>query len=64
MGVVARARARWWMVPVDAGHGLLMGFFPVNILHHLVHLAIGLWGIVAYRGFGAARLFARGLTII
>lgn len=48
---------------VDTGYGYLMGLFPINILHNIVHLAIGLWGIAAYRSFGGARAFARGLAI-
>ena len=38
--------------------GDLLGLFPVNILHTLVHLGIGIWGIMAYRSFTAARSFA------
>ncbi len=48
---------------VDAQYGFLMGIFPVNILHNLVHLAIGVWGILAYRSFRGARSFALGLGI-
>jgi hypothetical protein len=42
----------------------LLGLFPVNVLHNLVHLAIGGWGLAASGSFGAARLFARGLAVI
>lgn len=35
---------------VDAGHGLLLGLFPVNVLHNLVHLAFGALGVAAYAG--------------
>jgi hypothetical protein len=48
---------------VDAQYGFLMGLFPVNILHIIVHLAIGIWGILAYRSFGASRNFALILGI-
>jgi hypothetical protein len=50
-------------IAVDAGYGYLFGIFPVNLLHNLVHLLIGVLGIVAYRSFPAARLYARGLAI-
>jgi hypothetical protein len=49
---------------VDAGSGALLGLFPVNVVHHLVHLLVGVLGIVAYRAFGTARLYARGLAIV
>jgi len=46
-------------VTLDTLYGLLIGLFPVNILHSIVHLAIGLWGIFAYRDFDASRTFAK-----
>lgn len=50
---------------VDSYYGYLLGLFPVNVLHNLVHLAIGAWGIVAYsQGISASRTFARGLTVL
>lgn len=42
----------------------LLGLFPLNLLHNIVHLAIGVWGIVAYRSFDGSRAFARALAII
>jgi hypothetical protein len=39
--------------------GKLLGLFPVNLLHNLVHLAFGVWGIVASRSHAAARTFGR-----
>lgn len=44
---------------VGTSYGYLLGLFPVNVLHNLVHLVIGVWGLVAYRSFGASRDFAR-----
>ena len=47
------------------GHGSLLGLFHVNVLHNLIHLAFGIWGIVAWRGgFGASRLYARAVAVI
>jgi hypothetical protein len=51
-------------VHVDALHGRLFGLFPVNILHTLVHLAIGLWGLAAARGLAGSILYARALAVI
>lgn len=48
---------------VDAGYGRLLGLFPVNVLHNVVHLGVGLWGLLAYRSLGGSIGFARGLTI-
>src|SRR5687768_2357105 len=33
----------------------LLGLFPVNLLHNVVHLAFGAWGIAASRSHSASR---------
>src|SRR5215213_8194275 len=48
---------------IHTGYGHLMGLFPINLLHNIVHLAVGLWGLLSYRSYGASRTFARGLAI-
>ena len=45
-------------------YGYLLGLFPVNVLHSAVHLAIGAWGIAAWRGMSAPRVYARALAIL
>ena len=49
---------------VDFLKGSLLGIFPVNILHTLVHLGVGIWGIVAYRSFASSRVYAKAIAII
>jgi hypothetical protein len=49
---------------VDAGYGYLLGLFPINVLHNLVHLVVGFLGLAAYTGVSAARTYARGLAIV
>jgi hypothetical protein len=44
-------------------YGYLLGLFPVNVLHSAVHLAIGLWGLAAWRGTAEPRVYARALAI-
>lgn len=48
---------------LDLFYGHQLGHFPINILHNIVHLAIGAWGLASYRSFNGARAFARGLAI-
>lgn len=48
----------------DMSHGRLLGLFPVNAIHNLVHLAVGIWGIVAAKSFSASVLYARANAII
>jgi hypothetical protein len=49
---------------VDSLSGNLLGLFPVNILHSLVHLLFGIWGIAAYRSFTGARAYAKSVAVI
>jgi hypothetical protein len=52
-------------VTVHANHGYLLGLFPVNLLHNLVHIAFGLGGIAAYGiGFDASRIYARTVALL
>ena len=51
-------------IAVDSFYGRALGLFPVNILHNIVHLAIGFWGIVASRSLGGARFFGKGLAVL
>jgi hypothetical protein len=44
---------------VEAQHGRLFGLFPVNLLHNLFHLVIGIWGIAAASSVAGSRIFAR-----
>ncbi len=41
--------------PATAPH--LLGLFPVNLLHNLVHLLFGVWGIAAARSVAASRTY-------
>lgn len=49
---------------LDANSGQLLGLFPVNVLHNIVHILFGLWGLVAARSLSGAKLYARGVAII
>ncbi|HVS04278.1 MAG TPA: DUF4383 domain-containing protein, partial [Thermoanaerobaculia bacterium] len=49
---------------VDSGYGYLLGLFPVNVLHNLVHLLFGVWGFVAYRTLAASRTYLKSVAVI
>ena len=51
-------------IAVDSFYGRALGLFPVNILHNLVHLTIGVWGILGSRSVGGARFFGKGLAVL
>lgn len=39
--------------------GRLLGLFPLNLLHNLVHLGFGVWGIAASRSHDGSRSYGR-----
>lgn len=51
-------------VNVDTLYGRLLGLFPVNILHTIVHLATGLWGLFAAKSLTSSITFAKALAVI
>ena len=51
-------------VRVTSGLGLVMGLFPVNVLHNLTHLLFGAWGLWASRFHTGSVLYARAVAIV
>lgn len=48
-------------VTVDQAYGRLFGLFPVNVLHNVVHLAIGIAGLLAWRNVWSPLTYAQFL---
>jgi hypothetical protein len=44
--------------------GYELKLFPVNVLHDIVHILFGIWGLLAARSLGGARAYFRGVAII
>src|SRR5438477_11611216 len=44
---------------VDANAKPLLGLFPVNLLHNVVHIAFGVWGLLAARTFSGAQAYCK-----
>lgn len=49
---------------VTAGSRLALGLFPVNLLHNLVHLAFGIWGLLAARSVRGSIGFGKAVAVI
>jgi len=49
---------------VDTSYGLLLGLFPVNIIHNLFHFAVGITGLAAFRSYPSSLQFSRFLGIV
>lgn len=48
---------------VDISYGLLLGLFPVNIVHNIFHFGVGIMGLLAFRTYSSALQFSRFLGI-
>ncbi|MEC4817617.1 MAG: DUF4383 domain-containing protein [Scytonema sp. PMC 1069.18] len=62
-GMVATPGTGGPAVIIKPGYGYLLEAFPINIIHNIVHLAVGIWGVASYRSYIRARSYARGLAI-
>jgi hypothetical protein len=62
-GLVAPPEAGRELV-VNTGFGRLFDLFPVNVLHNLVHVLFGIWGLAACRTLSASRTYARAVAVI
>jgi hypothetical protein len=51
-------------VKVTASEGMLLGLFHINVLHNLVHILFGVWGLAAGGSVDASRIFFRGMGVI
>ena len=51
------------VVTLDRGYGMLAYLFPVNAAHDIVHIAFGLWGLLAGRTLAKAVVFCRAVAI-
>lgn len=63
-GLVTPHDAAEHELAVQQNAGDLLGLFPVNILHNLVHIAFGVWGLAVYRNTSAAIGYARIVAIV
>ena len=45
------------VMAVDPNTGMLLGVFPVNLLHNIVHLVFGVWGLIASRTWAGSKTF-------
>lgn len=58
-GLVQAPHATDPNLAVEAAHGRLFGLFPVNALHNLVHLALGVWALIASKDVASSRSYCR-----
>ncbi|HEY1976840.1 MAG TPA: DUF4383 domain-containing protein [Candidatus Baltobacteraceae bacterium] len=60
--VPADLTAQW--VTLGANYGFLGGLFPVNVVHDLIHVLFGVWGLAASGKFAASVRYCRAIAWI
>jgi uncharacterized protein DUF4383 len=45
------------VMTMDPTTGMVLGVFPVNLLHNIVHLAFGVWGLIGSRTWSGSKTF-------
>lgn len=51
-------------ISLDTGYGQVFGLFPVNVLHNIVHILFGIWGLMASKSIAGAKTYGRATAII
>ena len=51
-------------VPQLTPDGMLLGLFPVNAVHNIVHILLGLWGLAAGGSAPGAVTYFKGVAVI
>ena len=63
-GIVTPHEALEHELAIRHGAGDFLGVFPTNTVHNMVHLAFGIWGVVAHRSTRAARGYACSVVVV
>lgn len=58
LGVLAFTPVGMPLMQMGAGTPMLLGLFPVNALHNVVHMLFGVWGLIAGRSASRATTYA------
>jgi hypothetical protein len=71
LGILGLIPAALVPPPIDAPpanfallYGYLLGLFPVNLLHSLLNIVVGAWGLAAWSGRSSSVSFARGVAVL
>jgi hypothetical protein len=59
IGILGLVSTGGMSMGADPAPAMILGLFPVNILHNIVHILFGVWGLVASRSFAGAKMYAQ-----
>lgn len=59
VGILGLVASGGMSMAADPAPAMLLGMFPINLLHNVVHILFGVWGLVAARSFAGAKMYAQ-----
>ncbi len=59
VGILGLVSSGGMSMGADPAPGMLLGMFPINVVHNVVHLLFGVWGVMAARSFAGAKMYAQ-----
>ena len=59
IGILGLVTPGGMSMATDPAPAMVLGLFGVNLLHNIVHLAFGVWGLVASRSWSGAKAYAQ-----
>lgn len=64
VGILGLVSTGGMSMAADPAPAMILGLFPVNLLHNILHLVFGVWGLVAARSFAGAKMYAQTVGVI
>ena len=64
IGILGLVSPGGMSMAADPAPGMVLGMIPVNLLHNIVHLLFGVWGLIAARSFAGAKQYAQITGVI
>ena len=59
VGILGLVSTGGMQMGADPAPAMILGIFPTNLLHNIVHVVFGVWGLWAARSFAGARMYAQ-----
>jgi uncharacterized protein DUF4383 len=64
VGILGLVSTGGMSMAADPTPAMVLGLFPVNLLHSIVHILFGVWGLVAARSFAGAKMYAQVVGVL